>query len=144
MGGHTPHSVYCVRSMMYKYLCFSALLQSSLVSTINFRLCFVNPPNFYRITRKAHIYEICAVFAWWPGTGVISRLNIKIDTIPCISPNLCTRRLSGPGAFQLKLSKMFPLFWFFYSASANLAQIITQLPYRLIFFFWLGETFIGR
>ena len=52
MGGHTPHSVYCVRSMMYKYLCFSALLQSSLVSTINFRLCFVNPPNFYRITCK--------------------------------------------------------------------------------------------
>ena len=39
-------------SMMYKYLCFSAPLQSSLVSTINFRLCFVNPPNFYRITPK--------------------------------------------------------------------------------------------
>ena len=46
------HSVCCAMSMMYKYLCFSAPLQSSLVSTINFRLCFVNPPNFYRITPK--------------------------------------------------------------------------------------------
>ena len=99
---------------------FSSLLQSSLVSTINFRLCFVNPPNFYRITPKLTfmkyvLYLHVRIVARGQYRDLTYRLTqgpvpVSVSRYHC-NTEAGTSLLSGSGAFQLKLSKMFPLFW---------------------------------